>query len=355
MLSLAAAATFACLGQITYAGKGEVLQRPMIPDYGMVRQPWVQADLQLPLSSRKEINTNPMWTPAKLRQATRTGGTFADTVAIKFGSQYKNRLTQLALWYHDLHALTDPGVAKQVGLTKAESDKINAKFRAYYQWHADELARQEKLQRTETSKRLMPYIDPVQARIRVMKLRQEVRSILPAQAAAKFRAMKGKAPATITPFGWIGGAIQVHLDNTDRLIYSPRIHEELGFSMKQSRTMMEHQNEDPQVELRKLSGSQMNRYRQLELQYLGAVGIMRHDVADALAISPSTYDNLIVKLSDLQKSNGSWSGPEMRALAAKQKQLIFSALSRPQAAKYQTMLGPIVKEIAPAWMLSTGR
>ena len=345
----------ASIGQITYAGKGEVLQRPMIPDYGMIRQPWVQADLQLPYSSRKEINSNPMWTPAKIRQATLKGGVYTDTTANKFGVKYKNRLTQLALWYHDLHALTDPGVAKQVGLSKTDSDKVNAKFRAYYQWQKDEIARQEKLHRSDISKRVMPSIDPIQARNRILKMNQEIRAILSPQASAKFRAMKGKAPATITPFGWIGGAIQVNLENTDRLIYLPRVHEELGFSMKQSRLMMEHQNEDPQIELHKLSSSQLNRYRQLELQYQGAVGIMRLDVADVLRISPGTYDNLLVKLSDLQRMNNSWSGADLRALAAKQKELIFSSITKSQVAQYQKMLGPIVKEIAPAWKFNSVR
>lgn len=342
--------TLLSLTQMTYAKKGEILQRPVIPDYGMIRQNWVMDELKLSLATRKELNSNPMWTPAKLREATRKGGTYSDTTAIKIASPHKARLAQLSLWYHDLFALTDPATAAKVGLSKELSKKVDAKFEAYFIWRKKEIERQEKISLTETSKRVMPSIDPVVAQKIVIKLRGEVRAMLPQSVLQKLRALKGKAPATIQPFGWLGGELRISMYASPQFFLNPRVHEELGFSMKHSRLLMEHRDSDIEAQLKKLNPSQAERYRQLELQNQGPIAIMRHDIADALGISDRVYDELYVSLSNLERKQSSWSAEDLRRLEEKRRQMIYSALTKAQKDKYAKMLGVIVPEIGPMWL-----
>jgi hypothetical protein len=344
------------LGQ-TMASHGDVLMRPIIPDPYLIRQQWAMRELNVPKDVRMRIEEESRFNPAAMRLASRTGK-MPPTPSLNAANQaYQARLLQLSLWANDLHALTDPATAKRVGLTPSQQTQIDATFRAYFKWHKSELDRLTAASSgVEISKRVFPTVDPVKARAKMIVVRATVRNLLTANQHKAFRALKGKAPATIGPFGWVNCTPYVYLEDGDTILNNERVHEELGFTMRQSRQLRERLANNPNTSLAqeaaRLSPQQRDLLAKLSIQKQGPMAILRCDVSEALGLSDALRDQLVVKVDEfnrrdmvLQTGDGHLTG--RRQVWEERDRMLLAALTPAQRSKWNAMQGPKLPGLEP--------
>lgn len=341
-------------GQTLVGAPGDVLMRPVVPDERLLAQEWVQRDLSLPPQASKEIMGDLQWSPQRLRNISRTGQIPPMDHVRAYAQRYQKRLAELTLWANDLQALTNPTVGKEVGLSASQQSAIDRLFRSYYQWCKDETERKQRESRQmDITKSPSFGPDPKAARAKMLKVRDAVRATLTASQWAAWDRIRGKAPATIGPFGWSSATPYVYLPNADYLLSMPRVHEELGFTMRQSRLTIERlaASSSYQAEVSKLSPSQRARLDQLGLQRQGPMAILRCDISAALKLDEGKRDRLLLQVAQIAEQDmGLQSGgtlDQRRRLWDRRDQMLLDALTPIQRQKWNALVGVRLKEIQP--------
>ena len=312
-------------------------------------------DLGLSTKERQAIESEAQMTPADVRLASRTGRMPPTPGLIRATAAHQRRIIELSLWANDLHALTDPVTAKRVGLTDAQRKAIEGEFRAYFQWHSDELKRLSSRQKPEIEFRnSMPSVDPDLARTRMVVVRRNVRQMLTPKQRSTFRALKGQAPATIGPFGWPSCTPSIYLYDSDYIITSPRVQEELGFTMKQSRLLGERMGAGsrPEAEVARLSEPQRAILGRFAIQKQGPIAVLRCDVSDKLQLDEGLRDEIILKVvsferDDMKLQHGDGNLDQRRRVWERKEAMILSYLNPAQLKQWKLMQGPKLPGLEP--------
>lgn len=283
----------------TMSGKpGDPLLRPMIPDPFLIRQQWVQQELNLSPEMAKIVQKDggPKYIlPNQMPPPTGAMSLKPSVAAIT--GKHAPRLLELSLWANGDFAFTNDWVAKQTGLTPSQRKAIDDAARSYFKWHSEELERLNKrnANRIEISKLEYRTIDPELVLQRLFATREALRKAIPAAARVKLDRLRGAAPATSEPFGFPFGRPQLWPHYLMPLIRNPRVHEELGFTMRESRQTLERLASGgltEQAAVDKLSSAQQIRYRELQFQMLGTIGVMRHDATQLIGVSDAQLDGI---------------------------------------------------------------
>ncbi len=342
------------IGQ-TMASRGDVLMRPIIPDPFLVRQAWAMRDLGLSQAERTAIEAEARLSPEAIRLVSRTGHLPATPILLEINNSRQKRIKELSIWANDLHALTDPITAKLVGLTDKQRQAVDAEFRAYFQWQKDELKRLSSIKRTRAEFRTqMPTLDQHAAQARMIVVRKKVRNLLTPAQVSTFRTIKGSAPATIGPFGWPSCAPSIFLYDSDYIISSQRVQEELGFTMKQSRLLGERlgAGSTPQAETARLSVSQRALMAKLGIQKQGPMSILRCDVSDRLGLDEGLRDKIILRVAnfereDMNLQHGNGNIDQRRQVWERKEAMILSYLTPGQLNQWKLMQGPKLPGLEP--------
>lgn len=303
------------VGQTWFGKPGDLLMRPGIPDYFLVRQEWAQRDLRLSADEVRRLQDEIS------RSFPRPGNARFDPSQIKYDAmnaaakKHEKRLLQLSLWQADVFAFSSEWVQNQVNLAPATRKRVNDACRTFYVWwqsESDRLNKTAPRNPREISKTVAnPFRspDPIVTLKKQMDLRREIRRMVPPSAHAKLATLKGAAPHTAAPFGFPRSAPSVFVSPVQPLLYNPRVHEELGFSMRQSRLTLEglRNAKDPASALARvldqLTVQQRKRLDQLELQALGARALLYHDVHARLRVDPNRLDTAYLELTNLEKQS----------------------------------------------------
>jgi len=376
------------------AGKaGDPLMRPMIPDPFLVRQQWAQQELNLSLDEVKRISdeaSRAMPTPRRLRIS---ASDFKYDQMNSATKKYEPRIRQLSIWVNDVFAFNNEWVQSQTGLDLPTRDRVDGLSREFYRWYQAESDRLNKRSfGTDTSKVSfgggpMRQPDEMVTLKRIIALRKQIRSAIPRAAIAKLEQLRGPAPSTTQPFGFPRAAPYVYVPYVGDALANPRVHEELGFTMKQSRLALEAMRSSamsPDARKRiyaQLSPAQRKRLRQLELQMMGQRAILCHDVQAALGVDGNRMDDAYLRIAELAKANMGRQDEEQRAYSAlyadnsldsnarmarmekvRQQyavrrqandaavlQAIQSALTTDQIRRWNQMLGAIIPELKPKY------
>lgn len=303
------------VGQSWFGKGSDPLLRPGIPDYFLVRQEWAQRDLRLSAEEVRLIEDE------VARSFPRPGSARFDPSQIKYDAmsavakKHEKRLLQLSLWQADVFAFSSEWVQAQVNLAPATRKQIDDACRAFHLWwrlESDRLNKPSPTTSREISKTMANPIrspDPMITLKKVIDLRRELRRMVPPSANAKLAAMRGAPPNTWQPFGFPHSGPSVPYPFLRSLLYVPRVHEELGFSMRQSRLTLEglRNVKDPEAALAKVRGQltaqQRKRLEQLELQTLGPRALLLHDVCNRLRVDPNRRDAAYLELTILTKKS----------------------------------------------------
>lgn len=303
------------VGQTWFGKPGDLLMRPGIPDYFLVRQDWAQRDMKLTAEEVRKLQEEAS------RGFPRPGHPRFDPSLVKYDvmnqvtKQHEKRLIQLSLWQADVFAFSNEWVQSQVGLEPSTRKKVDSACRAFYVWWQSESDRLNKAvprsPRDISKPAANPFLSP-DAMVTLKKqidLRREIRRMVPPSAHAKLATLRGMAPHTAVAFGFPRSAPSVFVSPVQSLLYNPRVHEELGFSMRQSRLTLEglRNAKDPGTALARvrdqLSVQQRRRLDQLELQALGARALLYHDVLARLKVDPNRLDTAYLELTNLEKQS----------------------------------------------------
>lgn len=383
---------FLLAAQMMVGKAGDPLMRPAIPDPFLIRQQWAQQELRLTTAEVKRLSDeigrgmptqqNPRMDPSKIK--------YDDTMAL--GKKYEKRIRQLSIWQADVLAFSNEWVQQQTGMRADQRKRVDGLCREFFKWWEDESEKLNKFnpRTADYSKPIhfsgpMRHPDEMLTLKKLVILRKELRRQIPPSQMAKLIALRGPAPHTAQPFGFPRSAPYVFVPYSPNVIMSPRVHEELGFTMRQSRLFLEAVNNSgrgPEVIARtyaSLSASKRARLRQLELQAIGTRAILNHDVLDELRVDPDRLDDVYVRLTLLQRESMRVQNEEQQAYSALyatngldnsarmarhdkvrdyyrlkrdsiERQILDAILGLLDAAQHRSwkqMLGPPVPELAP--------
>lgn len=342
----------------TMVGKpNDVLMRPVIPDARLMLQEWAQRELGLMPEELAQVQKelNPGWN--ELQKLTRTGGTIPAPHSALLAARHNKRLTELSIRASDVHALTNPTVAAQVGLSRAQQITVDSAFRGFFKWYADESSRLTTRRPTNGEVYIrsgpMPTPNESECLRRIAKARKQARDVLTPGQRIKLKSLMGQPPATLAVFGWLNRGPSVFLVGFENLISNLRVQEEMGFTMRQSRLLRERLSNDQgyRREIARLTSQQRAILNRLELQYQGPTAILRCDVVEALKLDDSLVDSLLLRLHDYQgremnlQNNSDLEG--RKRLWSERNNMLLAALSAQQRRKWNDMLGPKLDDIKP--------
>jgi len=303
------------LGQTWFGKPGDPLMRPGVPDAYLIRQQWVQRDLRLTADEMRRLGEeasrgfpgpgNPRFDPSKVKY----------DVMLGLNKKHEKRLRELSLWQADVFAFSNEWVQDQVGLVPTTRKRVDDACRTFYVWWQAESDRLNRVKprpsgpMSKTTMQPMLSPDPLATLQKLSTLRKELRRMVPPSAHAKLAALKGRAPHTWTPFGFPRSGPSILAPPVRSVLFNPRVHEELGFSMRQSRLTLEGLQNARDVEATVdrvrdgLTPQQRKRLDQLELQALGTRALLYHDVLTQLKVDPNKLDSAYVQITKLQNQS----------------------------------------------------
>lgn len=297
----------------TLVGKaGDPLMRPGIPDGFLVRQDWVQRDVGMTSEEVRRVQAEiqlGMPRPNRLRVDSRD---IRHELALAMTKKHEKRIRELSIWQADVLAFSNEWIQAQTGLAPATRKRVDDSCRAFFSWWQAETERLNRtpvktgeLSKTLLSRQLSP--DPIVTLKKLVALRKDLRKLIPPSAHAKLKSLRGAAPHTYHPFGFPRLGPSVFVPPTQSLLMNPRVHEELGFSMRQSRLTLEglrNSKDLPQSIERVrdgLTSQQRKRLDQLELQAMGTRALLYHDLLQRLEVDPNRLDDAYLEITILTR------------------------------------------------------
>ena len=141
-----------CLNaQAMYAGPGETLMRPLIPDPFLIKQGWVWSELQLSPDEAKSIQEAISEEFKRIR-----GQSVASAAPMleEFNKKYQGRLLELSIWVNDVFALTNKTVTTHLGLAPSQIAVIDEIAQQLYLWKDAEWKRLNGYERRDIHTRI---------------------------------------------------------------------------------------------------------------------------------------------------------------------------------------------------------
>lgn len=313
----------------------------------------------------------------------------------------KKRLVEIYLQYYDVSALTDPNVARLVGLSKEQSIYVNGRMTQAHHRHQ---AAQEAMFETfrKDNEELRKKVDPVKANSPVprritytvpreiqnnhtdltrvvsllesremTKARADVRAKLTPEQLAKLKRLKGKPIPHYFYSGSNWGTAGPHPD----LAMNMYVQAEMGFTLKEYLAVQKESRGKPSNPyalkklISRLTPFQKKILRQYELQYDREYSILRHDICAELGIEPAISDKMRLRLEEIdvearRKADKLWlsvdpasqptqsdylsRGSILETADLEKRLSILTFMTAAQKKKWVEMLGKPLPEIQPS-------
>jgi len=308
----------ALTGQSTHAETSDpLIHRPIIPDFFLIRQEWTKDELNLSPSDRNSVmeEAGVILTNPPAQWSTRLPKTAA------LNKRHAKRLYELSLWESGEFGIANKSLADVLGMTSQQRNLTDSILREFYGWYESETRRlNEKEQESEslsTKFRLNAHLikrpNEFEVLKRTMLARIALRKVLNAKQSMQLKQLKGAPPHTVVPFGFtfnIRPLPQVPWGVNGGFALNPRVQEELGFTMRQSREWKEaleaNRNRPEEVYhavLNSLDARQLKRLRELKVQVWGFRSILFHDIRTEIGVAPDAMDTFYVRMHELYLQN----------------------------------------------------
>lgn len=380
-------------GQSTRAEPNEPnIHRPIIPDFFLIRQEWTKEEFGLTPSERNSVEDEAgvIVTDPPTQWRTRLPKTAA------LNQKHAKRLYELSLWESGEFAIANSSVADTLKLSAQQRNQVDYILRDYYGWYEAEIRRLNEIeegnknapQGFRMNSHPIKRPDGIVVLKQTMPARSALRKVLNSNQSQRLVQLKGKPPHTSVPFGFpfnIRPLPQVPWGVNSNFTLNPRVQEELGFTMKQSREWKERvaanngrQEEVNRAHLASLDAPQLRRLRELKIQVWGARAILFQDIRTELGVAPDAMDTFYIKMhehylensanenkfqamyskslrenredrdgrQELETRNKDMRREYQRALDAAAEQ----ALTPEQRVRLATMKGQIVPNLLPSWV-----